>query len=159
MARLIRVNKAIRKWQCRTGHEIPKGSPYQWYKKAYGTKQIFCMEHTPPRSVYGTNSPYISTAWDIEDGFDFTDMEVDDVSSALEDAASQIRDEIVEALNESAQNMVDGFGHETYQSEELVERAQNYEEWANELESLAQMIDPDEFDADEIMSDIPGSSE
>jgi len=159
MARLRRVNKAQKDWKCRAGHKIAKGSPYVWYQKAYQARQTFCPEHVPSRSEYGTNSPYISAAWAIEDGFDFTDLEADEVSDQLNDAAAAIRDEIVEPLNESAQNMVDGFGHETYQSEELVERSQAFEDWAQELESAAGSIDPDDWDEESVMADLPGSPE
>ena len=70
----------------------------------------------------------------------------DDVSSALSDAAEAIR-EIAEEKRESAQNIEDGFGHTTWQSDELNEQADSLESWADEVENLDI---PDPEDADEL---------
>lgn len=56
----------------------------------------------------------------------------DDVTAALEEAADQAR-ELAEEKRESAENIRDGFGHDTYQSEELDEVADNIESWADDI--------------------------
>lgn len=64
---------------------------------------------------------------------------------AVADAARSVGEE----YNESAQNIEDGFGHETYQSAELREKGEALEDWANDLESwdpTQDAPDLDEFD-------------
>ena len=154
MARLNRVKKARKAWTCGGEHTIPKGDPYVWWQHAYGTRNVRCMEHIPRRSQYGTRSAYIATAWDIEDDLaetDWSEYDPDSAADEIEEAAQTIRDEIAEMLRGSAEAMVEGFGHETYQSEELGERADNFEAWADELERAASTIrdfDPEEDGGD-----------
>ena len=63
---------------------------------------------------------------------------------------------VYEAFNEKADNIEDGFGHETMQSEELREWADEVESWRNELEDYQEpeSDDPD-FDLETFVSDIP----
>lgn len=57
-----------------------------------------------------------------------------------------------EVYRESAQNMEDGFGHETYQSAELNEKADALESAADEIESAA--LDLEEFDEDAARQEV-----
>lgn len=70
----------------------------------------------------------------------------DDVRSALSEAAEAIR-EIAEEKRDSAQNIEYGFGHSTWQSDELNETADSLDSWADEVENL---YIPDPEDADEL---------
>lgn len=58
----------------------------------------------------------------------------DDLQAVLEDAASAAR-ELADEKRESASNIEDGFGHATYQSDELNEQADAIESWADEMEN------------------------
>ena len=62
------------------------------------------------------------------------DFTKDDAEAALNDAAEQIR-EVAEEQREKASNIEEGFGHETYQSEELNSQADEIENFADEVES------------------------
>lgn len=63
------------------------------------------------------------------------DSDAADVEQARDDLASAIR-ELAEEKRESAQNLADGFGHETQQSLDLEEIADNLDGWADEVEGI-----------------------
>ncbi len=163
MARLRRVKSSRKEWKCgRCDVVIKKGEPYQWYQKAYLSKTIACMTHTLYPSEYATNSPYKAAAWALSERFNSGDFaSSEELSEELNNAAEAVREDCAEALRESAQNMIDGFGHETSGSEELNERADAFDGWADELEGAAQQIeDTEDIDdarsqADEVMSGSP----
>jgi hypothetical protein len=58
----------------------------------------------------------------------------DDVQSALEEAASEI-ESLAQEKSDSADNIEEGFGHETSMSEELRQTAEDLEGWAQEIQS------------------------
>lgn len=58
----------------------------------------------------------------------------EDVTSAMEAWSEAVR-EVAEEYRESAENIRDGFGHDTYRSEELDEKADELESWADDGES------------------------
>lgn len=58
-----------------------------------------------------------------------------DVIAETEAVAEEIRS-LAEEKRESAQNIEDGFGHPTYQSDELNEIADGLEQWADEVENI-----------------------
>lgn len=74
----------------------------------------------------------------------------DDVKAILEDAAQAVRD-LAEEKRESAQNIEDGFGRATYQSDELNEVADNLDSWADDIENadIPEDPEPEEDDCDE----------
>jgi len=59
------------------------------------------------------------------------------------DGAAEAIRELAEAKRESAQNIVDGFGHETSTSDELSDVADQLDTWADEIESTDVPEDPD----------------
>ena len=59
-------------------------------------------------------------------------------------AAQEAVREVAEEYRESAQAIEDGFGHPTYQSDELNERADELDGWADDVEG----VDFDEWDPD-----------
>lgn len=86
------------------------------------------------------------------------DYENDPSSATDKDSLEEIRDNYASAVRdlaqekqESAQNIVDGFGHETSQSEELQQIGDDLETWADEIESVDFPEDPEpgEEDCDE----------
>lgn len=74
----------------------------------------------------------------------------DTVRLALGEAGDAIR-EIAEEKRDNAQNIVDGFGHETSQSEELINLAEELEQWADDIEQadIPELPDPDAVDCEE----------
>ena len=86
----------------------------------------------------------------------------DDVVSALEEAAEEAQ-AVSEEYTEGADNIVDGFGHETYQSEQMVESAESVERWAEALRDAAGDIenidDPDGDQGDFDLSDYDGDTD
>jgi hypothetical protein len=77
---------------------------------------------------------------------------VDDVKAILSASAEAIQ-EIAEEKRESAQNIEDGFGHPTSQSEELEETADALESWADSVENS------DITELDNFVEDHPGEVE
>lgn len=150
MARVTTVEKSRKSpGKCgRCGKVIEAGSRYfHWSNRAPGSrggfKSIRCGDHYP-RGSETVGSPYRRAAYGAqEDAEDVLNGEWDfsDLAEALRSAAETVQSECADALNEAADNIEDGFGHETYQSSELRERASAFEEWAQELESAADDID------------------
>ena len=62
-------------------------------------------------------------------------MDVDDIVGETSGVADEIR-ALAEEKREAAQNIEDGFGHPTYQSDELNEIADRLESWADEVEYI-----------------------
>lgn len=79
----------------------------------------------------------------------------DDFTQVLTDFAEAVR-ELGEARRESAQNIEDGFGHATYQSEELEGEADSLDEWADDAESASidDAPDRDDFTYDDEGNDL-----
>lgn len=76
----------------------------------------------------------------------------EDYEQVLQDFADEIRS-LAEERRESASNIEDGFGHATYQSEELEGDADNLDGWADELENPDL---PDEPSSDDFVYDEDG---
>lgn len=68
--------------------------------------------------------------------------DADSVRAAFEEAAGAIRD-LASEKEEAADNIVDGFGHDTYQSEELREQADTLNSWADDVEGADVPDDPE----------------
>lgn len=74
----------------------------------------------------------------------------DDLESAVESIADEIQS-IAEEQEEKADNIEEGFGHETYISEELREQAEQLTEWADEVREALDTLDdaPEESECQE----------
>ncbi len=125
------------------GVKIRKRDPYKWWKFRYGGRRVRCANpKCAPRGSDLTNSDKLSRCYSagesIEDAIeDFKkDFALDDLKSVMEDAANEIR-EVAEEYRESSQNMEDGLGHETEQSQELSEKGDNLDGRADEIEQAA----------------------
>lgn len=131
------------------GGTIAKGDPYRWWANRLpgarsGYKQVRCMrpdcrptmaEMTPGRrgqlmQIQEEGSAQIADARSVED-----------LQSIAESLAGEVRD-LAQELVDGADAMVEGFGHDTYQSDELRERGETLESQAEELES----VDLNEYD-------------
>jgi hypothetical protein len=143
------------------GKVIEVGTPYKWVKPKsgpYGGRQrnrcAGCPSWKPSEltgsaalsTLYGAQEAAEDAlaAWDPEDG-------VDALAEILTTLAEGVR-EAAEVYEESANNMEDGFGHETYQSAELREKAEELNGQADTVESAAD--DLEEFDEDAAKTEV-----
>jgi len=120
------------------GQPIEIGQPYKWFKMKTtygGIKRSYHPDcEIPPSHRTSSRMGEIYDAQatlgkDLEAAQDF-----DGIREALEAFSSVVR-EVGEGYTESADNMEEGFGHETYQSQEIRERAEGLESWADEIDS------------------------
>lgn len=121
------------------GVTIEVGQPYKWIKPKsgpYGGRLMVRCGTCPTWQVWDYSSSLSAQIARIEhdasEAVASAESE-DDVESALNDAAEAIRD-LAEQKRESASNIEDGFGHATYQSEELEQQGDDLESWADEVE-------------------------
>jgi len=136
MARTHEVKKSQKQHRCSAcGQPIEVGQPYKWFKMKLsrgGIKKSYHETCTIPPSHRTTSR--MGIIWDAQAAVDFSAAEdFDGIRQELETFAETVR-EVAEEYNESAQNIEDGFGHATYQSDELRERGEALESWADEIE-------------------------
>ncbi len=124
------------------GREIKPGDPYKWVQPKtgpYGGRKRFRCGHCPSWQVWELSQSLSAQLAKVSADFwhdaDFAES-VDDVESALGNAAAAVRD-IAEEKRESAANIEEGFGHPTSQSEELADTADQLDSWADEIESAS----------------------
>jgi hypothetical protein len=129
------------------GQAIPKGYGYKWIKPRYGGKRrrhLTCPSWRPSEMTSSKMSGVLAaqegfddflSGWNPEDG-------VGAVTDALSTAADEIRG-VAEEYRESAQNIEDGFGHEVYMSQELNEKADELESWADDVENANVSEEPE----------------
>jgi len=120
-------------------HVSPKSGPYG------GRKRIRCAA-CPPWQHWELTTSKMAAIWEAQSTIEIYGG-VDDVRAALVDFAETVRG-VAEEYRESAQNIEDGFGHETYQSAELAEKGDALDGWADDLESW-DPPDGDEYEPDE----------
>lgn len=144
------------------GEKIKPGDSYRWWANklpgARGSyRNIRCAKASctprPSQMKPGRTGQIMAIGEGLDD--QLRDMsgftEVSEFESIRNDLASEVRS-FGEEIEESAQNMEDGFGHETYQSQELRERAERIEEAASTLES-AEIPEPTEHECAECDGD------
>jgi hypothetical protein len=135
------------------GEEITVGSPYKHISPRsgpYGGRTMYRCVNCPSWNVWEYSSSLSARLSEISFNFgeaiDSAESE-DDVQTALNDAAEAVR-EIAQEKSESADNIEEGFQHETSISSELRETGESLESWADEIES-AQIPDFPEPEEDE----------
>lgn len=138
-------------------HVTPKSGPYGGRTRR---RCASCPTWEPwdlSNALWARIQQVISQAQEaVEDGKAGHDS--DAVRSAMEEAAQGIRD-LAEEKSESAQNMEDGFGHETEQSSELREQGEQLEQWADEIESAEIPDFPEEPEGEQDCDKCSGSGE
>jgi hypothetical protein len=132
------------------GNEIEVGQPYKWVKiksGPYGGRTMVRCATCPTWRQSELTTSNMSGIYAAQERLDDELQSVEDYDG-LVDLASSLADEIRDVANlynESADNMEEGFGHSTYQSDELREKGESLESWADEVEGT----DFEEFDEDE----------
>lgn len=147
--------------------EIKAGESYKHfsiraYKGGRGTKKVYHSDCTVPRS-HTTTSAQLGTIYDAQDdaskalGFLVADETSADTLREIAEGAAQGIREAGEMYGESADNMESGFGTSTYVSEEIREKADGCESWADEIEDAAN--DVEDFDEDEARTEAESEIE
>lgn len=116
------------------GVEIAVGQPYK-YTETYNRTIIRCGTCPVPHEWEYSSSLGARVAQIQHEGAEAIGNagDADELTSAASDIAGQIR-ELAEEKRESASNIEEGFGHATYQSEELEGQADELDSWADEVE-------------------------
>ncbi len=136
------------------GVEIKPGDPYKWVKTKsgpYGGSTKYrcstCPSWRPSElssskmaGIYAAQEHLADVLFNAED-----ESELADLATEFAEAVK----EVAEEYRESQSNMVDGFGHETYISDELGEKADSLDDWASDIENESF----DSFDEEEPTED------
>lgn len=122
-------------------HITPKSGPYGGWQRSRHA------EH-PSWQVWEYSNSLSARIAQIQDGFTLDGLESeDDVTDALLNMAEEIRS-LAEEKREGAANIEDGFGHSTYQSEELEQVADDLDSWADDVEG-AEVPSTEDFKCEE----------
>jgi len=145
VARIKSVKKARKdQGECGDcGKQIRAGQPYKWWTVGFRSryKHKRCDECITPMPSARESNPKVAAILAVEETFDTTSAKCrEDLVSVLEDAASGIRD-AGEQWTESADEMEQGFGHETEQSNEQREKGEAAEGWAEAIENAVHELD------------------
>lgn len=141
----VKIRTARKEWKCqRCGATISPGDKYRVVSRRYAGKIIRCMgAECEIKRWELTSSDKLAELYRIEDELSCLDPYVYDPHSLATDVtgyAEQVR-EVAEQYRESATNIEDGFGHETFMSQELNDKADEVESWADDLENAAGAIE------------------
>lgn len=115
-----------------TDREIKVGMSYKWIEPS-GQRVRNRHAACPTWNVWDYSSSLSARIAQIQDGGPDDFESVEDAQAWAQDKAQEIRD-LAEEKAQSASNMEEGFGHETEQSAELAETAEQLESWADDLE-------------------------
>jgi hypothetical protein len=119
------------------GQPIEIGQPYKYFtmKMSYGGVKKSYHAHCKIPPSHRTTSR-LGEIWDAQAALDFSECNTEeDCQGVLNDLAETVRS-VAEEYSDSVSSMEEGFGHSTYQSEELQERVELLEGWADQLESF-----------------------
>lgn len=131
-------SKPLPNYKCqKCGTEILPGQPYKWIEPKMRGMMVRCTS-CPNWNVWEYSSSLSARIAEVQsnaaDALAGDFESADDLTSILGDIASEIRS-LAEEKEEAASNMEEGFGHETYQSAEIREQAEQLESWADEVEN------------------------
>lgn len=117
---------------------ITKGNTY-WYWTPYRGRKRRSSTHPRPSQVEpnDTKANVFGAVEDLADFLAATTAETtkEDVENIIE-SCKEVADTAYDEMEEKADNIEDGFGHETMQSEEFREYASEIEQWGQDLDSL-----------------------
>ena len=139
------------------GATLGAGSAYRWWKSRFGPKRVRCMARTcdPKPSELVTNevtSAALGIAETTEDAIGGAES-VGEVNDAMEEAASNIQSDVIEACEEKMSNIESGFGHTDIPAyAEIEERKDEYESWMSAVEGWQ----GDDIDLTVVVKDAEG---
>lgn len=134
---VVKSQVARKDYKCRHGCEIHKGERYYRAKKKFQKPRFGCLQHPFKGSELATSGKVASLLGIKEDlaGLSFNEENVESIADSLDDAASRAR-EVGEEYEESANNMEEYFPSSS-QVDDIREKAENCESWADALENAA----------------------
>lgn len=131
---------------------IQVGQSYKWIKPKsgpYGGRQLNRHAEHPSWNVWDYSSSLSARtqqiSHDAEESFPEDATTEDEISDWAAQVAEEIRS-LAEEKREAASNIEDGFGHETYQSDELNSTADDLDSWADDVENIDVPEAPQEED-------------
>lgn len=143
------------------GKDINVGDPYKWFANKVGRSSLrkdFCAT-CRVRPSQMTTSPHLSALYSAQEaaedalGSFGNEGALADYGQIVRDYGEAVR-EVGEGYRESAQAIEDGFGHSTYQCDELNEKADNCDSFADECDNAADEIESlDDPDDDQLILD------
>ena len=143
MPRVTTVKSARRDHRGSCGHDIKKGEGYRWFKRKTGPASGYQVKHClqcPFKPSQLEANQYLSEFMAAEEGFSDSPGDTpEEIGDALTEVAEVARQNS-ETMEENAQAMVDGFGHETSMTEELEDRAREWSDFADAIEQAADEI-------------------
>ena len=141
---LTRPKPLLRCTYC--GEDIQLGTPYKWIEP-HGRGQMNRHEGCPTWQPWEYSNSLSARIQQIQAGDPDSPESLEDLQSWLADKAQEIRD-LAEEKREAATNIEEGFGHATYQSDELNDIAEQLDSWADEVESTELPDFPEPEDED-----------
>lgn len=144
MAR-VQQREARKRYVCgrvNCGRFIEVGETYYVAKPYRAPKIIRCINH-PPRASETTSSEKLSAVYAVQEELDDLEISKYDDQQALADDVGGIAERAHEAaqmFEESADNIEDGFGHSTMQSDELRDQGSEVDSWADEIDQIVDGI-------------------
>lgn len=130
------------------GKPIEVGTSYKWIQPRtgpYGGSKRFRHESCPTWQVWEYSNSLSAMISQAQHDAELTLAlagDQSDFEQVRDDFAAAIRD-LADQKTEAADNIESGFGHETYQSEEIRETAGELEGWADEIESWQAPDEPE----------------
>lgn len=158
MPRITTVKKAQKpQGKCgKCGAEIHVGDPYRHTTLKTGQRsslrKVRCMKpecsFRPSELTTSRRGEVYAAQEAMEDNMASWGAEttLDDITGELSNTADELR-AVAEQYREAAENIEQGFQHETYQSQELNETADSIDSYADEVENAAGSCS--EFDMDD----------
>ena len=155
MARVQRIGKArpsARERRCTMcSHSVQPGEPYKRIEKKTGPRSghtlFFCVgcEPRPSHLASGRAAELAGIVESISDAISGMAEPTDPDSATIvaEDAAGDI-EALADEIREASENMEDGFGHPTTQTENMGETADGLMEWSEAFSALSEEIELDE---------------
>ncbi len=149
----------------RCGKEIFAGEKYYWWSNRVGfgkqmksKKTVRCENHKPESWEMSGNPSVLEREENISDwSAQAAELESAEDAKELLGEIATYAEERQQEEEEKADNIRDGFGHDTFQSEELDEKAQAWDEFHTLAADAAEsglpaypvFEDPDELDAED----------
>jgi hypothetical protein len=164
MPRINRIKKSLKEHRCaQCGRSVPKGEPYQYIEPRYGPKRVHCST-CRFRPSHLTSSEKLGELYSIQEELSDLSLSADNLEDAkdaiqevidsLDDLADRVR-EVSGGYEESADSQEEYFPGSP-KIDEMREKSQAAEEFADEIESLKGDLESFFADLDNLEEPSPG---
>jgi hypothetical protein len=141
------------------GKEIAVGTPFKYIaiKRQHGGTARYRHEACPNWNPWEYSDALWARIAQIQaQRIDVSEILNEEDAQGVADGLVEMITMLAEEKREAAQNMEDGFGHSTAQSEEIADQADQLDSWANEFSSIAF---PEPPSTEETCTDCGGSGQ